>query len=207
MVATRISNLLDELTRASVIFSSTLISPLMALVNSLQGICLQDFEAESMEKVWKWFDETISRVMKTPYKYVDSAKEYNHISPFIMGLSEQWKYVDKNNLSVFVNKWLLLFLRNMIFIGENHTGIIRLVKDAFPEINAHYANLYLKFDSFEENIKELNNSDSLISSMKNSSFFQYVSLLPSKALTNISRLPVNRLWQLEFFLEFTTCKG
>lgn len=193
MVATRISNLLDELTRASVIFSSTLISPLMALVNSLQGICLQDFEAESMEKVWKWFDETISRVMKTPYKYVDSAKEYNHISPFIMGLSEQWKYVDKNNLSVFVNKWLLLFLRNMIFIGENHTGIIRLVKDAFPEINAHYANLYLKFDSFEENIKELNNSDSLISSMKNSSFFQYVSLLPSKALTNISRLPVNRL--------------
>ncbi|EJS42906.1 urb1p [Saccharomyces arboricola H-6] len=193
MVATRISNLLDELTRANIIFNPSLISPVMALVNSLQGLCLQDCDAESMDKIWKWFDETISRVVKTPYKYVDLAKEYNHISPFIMGLSEQWKYVDKCNQSDFIRKWLLLFFRNMIFIGEDDTGISRLVENAFPEINEHDANLYLKLGSFEEKIIKINNSDFLISSMKNSSFFQYVSSLPSKDMTNISRLPVNRL--------------
>ncbi|CAI4044998.1 hypothetical protein SKDZ_11G1930 [Saccharomyces kudriavzevii ZP591] len=193
IVATRISNLLEELTRANVIFNPSLISPVMALVNSLQGLFLQNCEAGSMEIFWRWFDETISRVVKTPYKYVDLAKEYYHISPFIICLSEQWKYVDKNKHSNFVDKWLLLFFRNMIFIGENHTGITKLVEDAFPEINEHDANLYLNLDSFGENIKKTNNATSLISSMKDSSFFQYVSSLPFKDLTNISRLPVNKL--------------
>ena len=193
VITTRISNLLDELTRTNVIFNVSLISPVMALVNSLQGFSLQVSETDGMEKIWKWFDETISRVVKTPYKYVDLAKEYNCISPFIMGLSEQWKYVDKNGNPDFLIKWLLFFFRNMIFIGEDHMGIGKLVKDVFPEVSEDDANLYLKLDSFEENTENTNNSNSLISLMKDSSFFQYISSLPTKKLMNISRLPVNKL--------------
>ncbi|CAI4601437.1 BFH_collapsed_G0033580.mRNA.1.CDS.1 [Saccharomyces cerevisiae] len=193
VITTRISNLLDELTRTNVIFNISLISPVMALVNSLQGLSLQVSEIDNMEQVWKWFDETISRVVKTPYKYVDMAKEYNYISPFIMCLSEQWKYVDKSGNPEFLIKWLILFLRNMIFIGEDHIGIDKLVKNVFPEVSDHDVNIYLKLDSFEENIKKTNSSNSLISSMKSSSFFQYISALPSKNLMNISRLPVNKL--------------
>lgn len=170
VITTRISNLLDELTRTNVIFNISLISPVMALVNSLQGLSLQVSEIDNMEQVWKWFDETISRVVKTPYKYVDMAKEYNYISPFIMCLSEQWKYVDKSGNPEFLIKWLILFLRNMIFIGEDHIGIDKLVKNVFPEVSDHDVNIYLKLDSFEENIKKTNSSNSLISSMKSSSF-------------------------------------
>lgn len=193
MIATRISNLLDELTRANVIFNVPLISPAMALVNSLQVLYLKVGETSSMEKIWKWFDETISRVIKTPYKYVDLAKDYNYISPFIMGLSEQWKYVDKNNDLDFVIKWLLLFFRNMILIGEDYTGIRKLVKDNFTEVAEHDVNFYLNLDSFEENDTETNNTNSFFSSMRDFSFFQYISSLPSKELTNVSKFPVSKL--------------
>ncbi|CCK73429.1 Urb1p NDAI_0G04440 [Naumovozyma dairenensis CBS 421] len=191
-VSSKISTLIDSLIYSTVIFNKLLISPIVALVNSLQIIQLQEQKKyDSLTKLWKLLDETIARCIKTPYKYVDISNEYDSISPFITALLEQWKFVPRNTSTDDIVKFIFIFLRNMSIIGESHDGIKRAATALLKDVDNNYFDLYLDFHNTEKKIEELNKDSYLLSSISDSSFFQYISLLPYTRLKNVSRFPIN----------------
>lgn len=195
-ITSKITALLDNLLHYTIIFNSDrlLASPISALINSLQVTTQAEDEPDTaqLKKIWKLLDETVSRCVKTPYKYVDISKEYGYISPFVIALSEQWKFVDKSSSYDLVSKWILIFLRNLVFVGES-SGSMKDMIGTMEKIPRDAVAIYFEFEKYEENISNLQKSDYLLCNNVDFSFFQYITLLPLSKLTSISRYPVNDL--------------
>lgn len=191
---TKVCDLISNLLKGSVIFNNDLlVAPVTSLVVSLQAIFtkLAD-EPNNFDRIWPLMDQCIARVIKTPYKYVGMAQDFDNISPFIMTLSEQWKFIDKNDEHFdLLAKWVCIFLRILVITGESSIGIRKLMKENFENIANEYVKVYLSFESSD--VDELNKSEFIVSESVDSSFFHYVNLLDYKKIKNNSRLPVNDL--------------
>ena len=85
-------------------------------------------------------DETISRVVRTPYKYLDlSHSQYQDTSIFNVALIEQFKFIlnkkesfnvdDKDEDDVRYINWLFKFFKYLILIGESKESLLLLVKN------------------------------------------------------------------------------
>lgn len=121
----QIARLLHKLLTPTLAFQDkTLTSPIEILLNSLY----QNLPTNEVEqiKLWTLFDESISRVMRSPYKYIDC---YSNIcgngsfqarsSPFIIALLEQWEYVDKTTSYKNLENWVSSYVRDSCICGEN----------------------------------------------------------------------------------------
>ena len=191
-ISHKICKLLDGLLHGTIIFNKNNASSIEALVNSLQVISLNNSE-QDLEKLWKVLDETISRCVRTPYKYVDMSQKHDNISPFIMALLEQWKFIDSAFMSDILSKWICIFFRYMIIIGEAEQGIASVYKDFNDNLNEDFSKIYLDFANYEEKLSLLNDGKYLISNRIDSSFFEYIMLLPFNKMNNINRYPVSDL--------------
>ncbi|CDO94888.1 unnamed protein product [Kluyveromyces dobzhanskii CBS 2104] len=193
IVISRISNLLHSLLQFTNIFKMEELtsSPLSALINSLSVLTNADAPVLTTEgvKIWKLFDEVISRCYKTPYKYVDLARQYENHSPFLMALIEQWKFVEIGNPkeSVIV-KWLLVFFRNMLVLGESENGI-RSLLSSFENIPKDLVDFYLSFD--DDSIKNLSKPELLLVQNDSTSTYDHILLKTTAKLNNVNRFPVN----------------
>lgn len=106
--------------------SKTLIdSPVLALVES-SGLINND------STILNLLDETISRSIKFPYKYLDlSHDKYNDLSIFVVALFEQLGFV--TDRSSQLNAWLIEFCQYLIIIGEPKDAIVSLLgEDPLP---------------------------------------------------------------------------
>ncbi|AET38880.1 Urb1p Ecym_3393 [Eremothecium cymbalariae DBVPG len=195
-ISTKISNLVDRLLQYTVFMNTELLlaSPVLCLINTLSTVSrVSEMENDSSsETLWKLLDETISRCIKFPYKYVDIAKDYDNVSPFIVALCEQWKHVDRESPNNVAAEWLLLFLRGMVIIGESSTGICRL-STTLEGIEKSLIEVYLNFSAYESCIPLLSEKDYLLSSSSDFSFVDYISLVDISEIANITRYPVNDL--------------
>lgn len=194
IVASKISQLLHNLLQFSIIFTMDNLtsSPLSALINSLLVLGNSEEKpttAVEYEAVWKLLDESIARCQKTPYKYVDMAKEYENISPFLAALAEQWKFVKVDNLETSaVAKWLVVFFRNMIVLGTSKNGA-KLLLSKLDNIPANLLDIYLSFE--DSTLKETLKTDLLIVQNETTSFYDHLLLQSSAKLATITRVPVN----------------
>ncbi|SCV02350.1 LANO_0F17084g1_1 [Lachancea nothofagi CBS 11611] len=191
----KVTLLLENLLKFSVLFNDNLTcSPLLALINSLQVIMRSKRDSNGLQesKIWKLLDETISRCMKMPYKYVDASAAFGFCSPFLIALIEQWEYLNKETAFEMPLKWLLIFLQTSVFIGEPLDGIINLLKPV-STIPESLRDIYLNFENYEEGLRVLRGPDYLIASNIDFSFFQLITLAAASELNSISRYPVNEL--------------
>lgn len=202
LTSMKVTTLLQNLLNSSVIFrEDLLVSPIEALVSSLQVVAkaqvdlVEENDKSILDSVWKIIDQSILRSIKTPYKYVTMSQPYENISPCLMVLAEQWKYIRQEQITEkefdITLKWILIFCRTMVIIGENETGVQKLIKDYFPHISSTLINTYLNFSSC--NIEDLNKPEYLLKDCIEASFFHYVNLLEYKKLQTTSRIPVSNL--------------
>lgn len=194
-IINKVTILLENLLKFSVVFRSDqlIASPVTALINSLQVIMRVEDRTESQEnKIWKLLDESISRCMKTPYKYVDASASFGLCSPFLVALLEQWNFVEKNTPFDLALKWILIYLRTCCFIGEPVAAMKELVANA-PSVPEQATLDYLDFDRYEDHLAKLRDDDHLINKNSAYSFFHHITLMPAADLSQVVRYPINEL--------------
>lgn len=124
----KVYNILEKLTRSSFIFGKdTLIeSPLLMLIEATSKFV----GSNSSEKLWNCLDETISRSMKTPYKYLDkSHTEYDDVSVFVVALFEQLKFIKDVKKDADILTWLKELANKLVVVGESRTALLKLAAD------------------------------------------------------------------------------
>jgi nucleolar pre-ribosomal-associated protein 1 len=187
-VASKVRDLLSNLVKSTVIFNydQIKVDPIVVLIHSLQlTITDRDLSNVDISKVWTLLDESISRCVSSPFKYLDASNSHSRISPFIITLLEQWKFVQKTSPFKLISKWLVLFLRSLIIIGEPAGEIMELVSQT--ELDIDYRS-YLFDGSFEGTI-------SILVSDKNLKFESYYDTVTSSALGKLSKagIPIEDL--------------
>lgn len=200
----KVCDLINNLLKGSVIFNDDLlIDPITTLVVSLQvHFSKSDDTPQTFDRVWTLLDQCIARVIKTPYKYVDMAQNYDNISPFLMTLSEQWKFVEKTDAAFDqLAKWVCIFFRILAITGESQVGLKRLLNERFENIPDGYVAVYLNFDNSD--VVALNRADYILNELVDSSFFHYINLVDYKKIKNNTRLPVNDLDALAILFKIT----
>ncbi|CCE65958.1 hypothetical protein TPHA_0N01770 [Tetrapisispora phaffii CBS 4417] len=189
-VSHKIVALLDRLLHITIFFNKHPCSPIYALVNSLQ-VLSQTEDKHSLQKLWKLLDNTIARCVKTPYKYYDISQDYENISPFVIVLLQQWNFVEDKENSLILQKWLCIFLKYMVSLGESQIGIKKACETLSEGIKEEVRFVYLHFDNYDNHISVLIKDEWLLHSMLDSSFYSYALLSPIKKLNKIVRVPVD----------------
>ncbi|AGO13433.1 AaceriACL095Cp [[Ashbya] aceris (nom. inval.)] len=194
VITVKVVRLLDRLLQFTIFINmdKLLGSSTLALVNSLSIISKIESLDGQLEKIWKLLDQTVTRCVKFPYRYVDASKDYGYISPFIVVISEQWKYVEKDTPYDVIAKWMLLFFRSMIILGEPEQGILDLARK-LDGIDQSLTERYLDIDRYEEKVSNLSAKEYLLSSNIDFSFSDYITLLPVSAIATTTRYPINDL--------------
>ncbi|KAK6201454.1 ribosome 60S biogenesis N-terminal-domain-containing protein [Scheffersomyces amazonensis] len=104
---------------------SLLESPLVALIQALS-----DLNTVVDDNIWNLVDESISRSVRSPYKYLDlSHSTYDDISIFVVAIFEQFKFIiNKENDITTRNhtEFLLTFIRYLIVVGESKISLLKL---------------------------------------------------------------------------------
>lgn len=191
-VAEKICKLLDDMFRGTIVFNKLLCSSQKILVHSLQ-VFSEEENREEMTKIWKLLDEAVGRCMRTPYRYVDMSESYGRISPFVMALAEQWKYMDKSSSFDLPAKWICLYMRIMIICGESQEGLMTLAETLFTDIPKEYIQSNLNFNQYSKTSAKLVNEPYMLSKILESSFFEYITLLPYSNMNKITRYPITAL--------------
>lgn len=147
--------ILIKLTSSTIIFndSNLIDSPLYALIEATSLVVT----SSSADKLWNCLDETISRAIKTPYKYLDKSHlEYSDLSVFFVVLLDQFKFIpDYEKDSVLLN-WLSQFLTDSVLLGEPEGAMENIIKSSeIPvKLKLRYVkpknNLTKKFDFAQE---------------------------------------------------------
>lgn len=185
-ISNKIEEILINLISQTNIFNNNFkINQIILLSQSLKEISSTSNNNTQMNKIWKLLDETISRCVKTPFKYLDISNSLNRISPFIITLVEQFKFVDKSSDYENVLKWMVLFFRLCIIGGEPINSIVQLMKDS--GINYSQYENYLDFDNYEKNefIKE-----EMFQNLSEVSYFEFITTSSIEQLKKSNRIPV-----------------
>ncbi|GEQ72685.1 hypothetical protein JCM33374_g6372 [Metschnikowia sp. JCM 33374] len=125
----KILRILQKLTKPTLVFNekTTVDSPLLVLIEATSSIG----DLASVDKLWTCIDETISRTVTSPYKYLDKSHTiYDDMSIFLVALLEQINFVPdlKNERSIL--EWLEKVTTGMLVIGEPFSGLSKAVQDA-----------------------------------------------------------------------------
>lgn len=148
VLVSQVNHLLQKLLHPTLVFQDeTLTSPVDVLLHSLTHYLPTD--KIELDKMWNLMDESISRVMRAPYRYVDlyskvakkSSIMSSRTSPFIIALLDQWAYVDKSTSYKQLEKWLANYVRDSCICGENWA--------VANELAATKLECYVKFDGNE----------------------------------------------------------
>lgn len=140
---TKVYHILEKLTRTTFIFGKNDIieSTLLMLIESVARY----MDSASFEKLWNCFDESISRSIKLPYKYLDRSHiQYDDVSVFVVALFEQLNYVPNIREELELMLWLQDFATRLVIVGESQLAIVNLAKDNNFELAINLNQVTLK---------------------------------------------------------------
>lgn len=127
------TQLLIDLSSPTLLFQQeTLVHPVLALVHALDLLGeVIDISKDEEKKLWSLIDESVARCMRSPYRYVDEfatikTKDNEVLSPFIVTLLEQWKFVKGPKESA--EQWLRRYLQVSVIAGESFSAISKLAQ-------------------------------------------------------------------------------
>lgn len=139
----RMLKILQKLTKSSLAFNldGVIEDPLLVLVEVMSA----PLSAESARKLYNCLDETIGRIIKTPYKYLDkSTAHYSRLSIFVVVLFEQLKFIPAYETEIEIHRWLNLLAKGLVVIGEPQNGMEALAKDNSVQLTINLRGLSLK---------------------------------------------------------------
>ncbi|KAH3668456.1 hypothetical protein OGAPHI_002210 [Ogataea philodendri] len=142
-----ISNLIDStlaFTDYKLETTGPLASQAWALVYSLDLYSKFVEDDCEIDAVCKILDESIARVMRTPYKYVDVSREFGEpVSPFYVAVIEQSKFATSEK----VLTWINLFSKYMFLLGEPLESMKQV-------INRYWQKEVLDFEEYENSLNQ-----------------------------------------------------
>lgn len=191
-VSSKIAKLLSGLVKQTVIFNheTAKADPIELLVVSLQLVSSSEsVDDAQLAKIWQLLDESVSRCVRAPFKYLDTSNELLRASPVLVTIFEQWKFVDKETPYDLVSKWFAIFLRFLVIAGEPVEAISKLVQTVDLDCQIY---TYLPSTSYEKDLQTLP-TDSLLKVEDNSSFFETITAAPLSKIQNSSKLPTSHL--------------
>lgn len=191
-VTTKITKLLSSLVKQTVIFNVDIAKAdqIELLVHSLQLITSSDDVDElQLEKIWKLLDESVSRCVRSPFKYLDASNDLGKVSPLLITIFEQWKFVNKETPYDIVSNWFAVYLRLLIIGGEPLSSITKLLETI--EANQDIIK-YLPSDSYEKNLHSLA-TDGILEVEPESSFLDIITTAPMNKLQSISKIPISHV--------------
>ncbi|KAF5208550.1 Ribosome 60S biogenesis N-terminal family protein [Clavispora lusitaniae] len=124
----KLFHILEKLTKTSLIFHDMkyVENPLLMLIEATSSFKSTDLS----DSFWNCMDETISRSIKTPYKYLDKSHlEYDDVSIFVVVLFEQLRFVPQVEADKSIMLWLNTFMQKLVVVGESLTSIEKLAGD------------------------------------------------------------------------------
>lgn len=143
----------------------------LSLLNSFNS--LKDQKIDIIDSICKVLDESISRSLRTPYKYYDVITKHAtelklkniRVSAFFVALSEQSKFT-KPEHKEYVNQWIKLLTIYLFLLGES----LPIMKSILKE----YCELDIEFDlsTYESFIKSNSVLNINISNFTNVAFTQ-----------------------------------
>lgn len=146
----------DYRSPASDVLSSQAWAIVLSLLNCFNS--LTESKAEIIDSICKTLDESISRSIKTPYKYFDAVTDYakksglknTKLSSFFVALCEQSKFAKPEHIQ-YVNEWIKLLSVYMFILGESLPLMNSVTKE--------YCEFVVKFDihTYESYLKSKNN--------------------------------------------------
>ncbi|KAK9367040.1 ribosome 60S biogenesis N-terminal-domain-containing protein [Lipomyces kononenkoae] len=103
-IFSEIAKVLVKITSPTYLFQHDFpISPIHILIESLKVIMLNSSQRDS-RTIWYLINEAIARCLRSPFKYIDQAKQFSgedyhgrSFSPFLTALIEQWAYLAQSN--------------------------------------------------------------------------------------------------------------
>ncbi|ANB13249.1 Urb1p [Sugiyamaella lignohabitans] len=128
----QVCQILLGLTNPTLLFQDeTLVPPIEVLIRSIMQ-SFENFSKDEREKIWTLIDESVARCMRSPYKYVDEfaavrADNTEVMSPLIVTMVEQWKYVKSPEASV--ERWFVRFIRDCCVCGESWTAAYKFISE------------------------------------------------------------------------------
>ncbi|VEU21693.1 DEKNAAC102789 [Brettanomyces naardenensis] len=130
-----IADILSNLVRNTLVFNDfrskdqvVLDSQVYALLLSLREYSASVHNDEEVDKVCKILDESISRCVRAPYKYIDLAGKFSpYLSPFYVALLEQSKFTEGSPKSLF--EWIKLSTRYLFLLGEPLDAMKRCLEE------------------------------------------------------------------------------
>lgn len=191
-VRTKVTSLLSNLIKQTVVLNYDLVKedPTFALVHSLAAVSRnEDPENDELSKIWKLLDESISRCVRAPFKYLDQSNAKERISPLILTIFEQWKFVDKKTSYKVASKWIVLFSRYLIIIGEPSSVVIELLKSV--ELDIGYDD-YIFTTSYENSIKAFEDDESF-NELSKLYFFEFITTASFKQILDSNSILVDDL--------------
>ncbi|QOU20311.1 hypothetical protein BRETT_004965 [Brettanomyces bruxellensis] len=133
-----IVSVVSSLTSDTLMFSGfrdannkVLCSQVYALVLSLKRLSVLH-GSEEVQGVCHVIDESVSRCVQSPYKYVDQAAKYNSgLSPLFVVLLEQSKYYQGDSSLLF--EWIQLVVRYLFLLGEPLSAMKQCLAEYWPK--------------------------------------------------------------------------
>ncbi|KAK9489976.1 ribosome 60S biogenesis N-terminal-domain-containing protein [Lipomyces doorenjongii] len=103
-IYSEIAKVLDKITSSTYLFQRDFpISPIHTLIESLKVIMLNSGQ-QDRQTIWYLINEAIARCLRSPFKYIDQAKQFAgdgylrpSFSPFLTALIEQWEYLVRSS--------------------------------------------------------------------------------------------------------------
>lgn len=143
-LVTKVVTVLKSLVDDKLLFQNDLLeSQIWAIVLSLYR-SFANSDDKSIEAIGKIIDESISRCIKTPYKYIDSVSSLGcgKLSPWYITLCEQSKFANDDCISN-VKQWLAGVTVYLYLLGEPLESMKKVLKNYWPEIefNLEVSNL------------------------------------------------------------------
>ena len=134
LLRTKVFQILRRLTKPTLLFNEEKVieSPIFVLIEATAKFK----HAPSAAKLWACLDETISRAVGMPYKYLDrSHKDYDDLSIFLVVLFEQINFVPDLHCEPSILEWLDELVTGMLLIGEPASGIKKSAQNAKVSVN------------------------------------------------------------------------
>ncbi|KAK9235370.1 ribosome 60S biogenesis N-terminal-domain-containing protein, partial [Lipomyces kononenkoae] len=99
-----IAKVIDKITSPTYLFQRDFpISPIHILIESLK-VVMRNTGQQDSRTIWYLINEAIARCLRSPFKYIDQAKQFagedyhgRSFSPFLTALIEQWAYLAQSD--------------------------------------------------------------------------------------------------------------
>lgn len=181
----RILQILNRITSSTLAFNkiNSIESPLLLLIESTAPI----MDSELCSKLWNCLDETISRSVLTPYKYLDqSHKDFDDLSVFVVALFEQLNFIANIQSEKAILKWLDSLMTKLAIVGEPLSAIRKISEMNNFDLNIDFDNLKSKEQiitrlDFAETVLFLNQAVKV--PKKDSSIFDFFNRMGDYLLT------------------------